>query len=375
MPMVRAMRMLNAIELGTLTSGQLETLLADPSRQLEWTQLCQMRGQMRRMAATGAPLAIIAGSTTATGIMVNERNAMYAICSRQATAEVMAADADFMSAVAASATAMSAVAASATAMSAVIASPTAMSAVIASPTAMSAVAASATAMSAVAAAMSAVAASATAMSAVIASSTAMSAVAASSTAMSAVAASSTAMSAVAASSTAMSAVIASSTAMSAIFANATATTTFKNSTALTAVQVPTMTSNTAPSGVAAASGEYSSEYAAWKAFDGNNTSRWQRNTAAPNWISYQFAASLLLHTVEFINDPSYSLGANAYIVQVSNDGTNWTDVIAGAATNGATLTLTPSVRAVGTHWRLYISTQHSGAGIVINSLNFKGFAV
>ena len=164
MPMIRAMRLLNAIEAGTTSGAQLETLLtADPGRLAEFNVLMGMRGQARRMVA----------SSTA------------------------------MAAVIASSTAMTAVAASSTAMAAVIASSTAMAAVIASSTA-----------------MTAVAASSTAMAAVIASSTAMTAVAASSTAMAAVAASSTAKMAAFNSDTALNAIAASATAMAAMRAAA-----------------------------------------------------------------------------------------------------------------------------------------------------------
>ena len=113
MPMVRAMRLLNAIEAGTTTGAQLETLLtADPGRLAEFNVLLGMRGQMRRMAA----------SSTA------------------------------MTAVAASSTAMTAVAASSTAMTAVIASSTARLAVHASDTALTAISGSATAIASIKAA-------------------------------------------------------------------------------------------------------------------------------------------------------------------------------------------------------------------------------
>ena len=53
MPMVRAMRTLNAIEAGTLTGAQLQTLLtSDPGRLAELSQLLTLRGQTRRMAAS-----------------------------------------------------------------------------------------------------------------------------------------------------------------------------------------------------------------------------------------------------------------------------------------------------------------------------------
>ena len=140
MPMVRAMRMLNAIEAGTLTGAQLQTLLTtDAGRLAELNVLLGLRGQCRRLAASSTAMAAVIASSTA------------------------------MAAVAASSTAMAAVAASSTAMAAVNANDQAVriwmlagtaqvwsnfanvAAVAASSTAMAAVAASATAMSAVAA--------------------------------------------------------------------------------------------------------------------------------------------------------------------------------------------------------------------------------
>ena len=170
MAMISAMRMLNALENGTITGAQLQTLLVNNSRRGELQVLLEIPGQVRRITANNVT--------------------------------------------------MTAVAASSTAMNAVIASSTAMTAVIASSTAMTAVAASSVAMNAVIA-------SSTAMTAVIASSTAMAAVAASSVAMTAVAASSTAMTAVAASSTAKMSIFNSDTALAAIAASSTALTTMR----------------------------------------------------------------------------------------------------------------------------------------------------
>ncbi len=109
MPMVRAMRMLNAIEAGTTSGAQLQTLLTtDPGRLAELNVLLGMRGQARRMAASSTAMAAVIASSTA------------------------------MAAVAASSTAMNAVAASSTAMAAVFASNTAKLAVYNSDTALAA---------------------------------------------------------------------------------------------------------------------------------------------------------------------------------------------------------------------------------------------
>lgn len=53
--------------------------------------------------------------------------------------------------------------------------------------------------------------------------------------------------------------------------------------------VPTMTSNTTPSGVVSASSELNSTYPAWRAFDKNNSTFWASSTSGPpQWLEYQF---------------------------------------------------------------------------------------
>ncbi len=82
MPMVRAMRLLNAIEAGTTTGAQLETLLtADPGRRAEFNVLLGMRGQMRRMAASSTAMTAVIESATARLAIYNSDIALNAIAS------------------------------------------------------------------------------------------------------------------------------------------------------------------------------------------------------------------------------------------------------------------------------------------------------
>ena len=104
MPMIRAMRLLNAVEAGTTSGAQLQTLLqADPGRLAEFNVLLGMRGQTRRMAASSTAMAAVAASSTA------------------------------MAAVAASSTALRACWGSETALTALRAEPSALTALLASP--------------------------------------------------------------------------------------------------------------------------------------------------------------------------------------------------------------------------------------------------
>ena len=59
-------------------------------------------------------------------------------------------------------------------------------------------------------------------------------------------------------------------------------------------KVPTMTSNTTPSGVASASYEVhegGTYYDAWKAFDNDNSDCWSSNSKTDQWLAYEFTRS------------------------------------------------------------------------------------
>ena len=63
---------------------------------------------------------------------------------------------------------------------------------------------------------------------------------------------------------------------------------YENVGAYSAALIPTMTSNSAPSGTASASSEYSATYAAWKAFDNTVGSPWETSVANTGWLQYDF---------------------------------------------------------------------------------------
>lgn len=154
MPMVRAMRMLNAIEAGTLSGAQLQALLEDPGRLGEWNVLLGMRGQLRRITTNNNTMSAVAISSTAMEAIMANNTAMDAVVASgvalNAVAESSVARAMFI----ADARALAAINASDQAariwmlggtgqnfanfasVAAVAASPAAMGAVAASPSAM-----------------------------------------------------------------------------------------------------------------------------------------------------------------------------------------------------------------------------------------------
>ena len=218
----------------------------------------------------------------------------------------------------------------------------------------------------------------TAMNAIASSSTAMNAIASSSTAINAIINSHTALDAVVSSSTAMNAIINSQTALNAIKDNSTAWSIFTNSNVPTVKEVPPMTSNTAPEGVASASSINSSEYDVFRVFDKDTSTDWWAAGVAPQWVQYKFVSPVFVHTVTILG---YSSAGNGYnpvsvTIQASNDGSNFTDVATFNQEFTYTSTTTLYLNKAGyyQYWRVRInSTVNSSYEPDMREVNFKGF--
>lgn len=98
-------------------------------------------------------------------------------------------------------------------------------------------------------------------------------------------------------------------------------------------KVPTMTSNTTPSGVASADSEYSTSYQAYKVFDNNNSTYYLGNTVSSGssvfgnglWIQYEFVNAVKIFKVYVLpNDLSATI--KNMVLKGSNDGTNFTTI-------------------------------------------------
>lgn len=84
--------------------------------------------------------------------------------------------------------------------------------------------------------------------------------------------------------------------------------------------VPTMTSNTAPSGVASASSIDQATYDAYKAFDGSTTTRWLTSSGTTTgWLQYQFTTSKIIN--KYTVAPTASARApKTWTIKASNTG-------------------------------------------------------
>lgn len=97
--------------------------------------------------------------------------------------------------------------------------------------------------------------------------------------------------------------------------------------------IPTMTSNTAPTGTASASSIISTSYDAFQAFDKNNDTIWYSNTNVPQWIAYDFGTATVVNKYTI---RAYTGGSNQPNCLKSWtfegwDGSNW--IVLDSATN------------------------------------------
>lgn len=93
-------------------------------------------------------------------------------------------------------------------------------------------------------------------------------------------------------------------------------------------QIPAMTSNNTPSGVASASTENSSSYAAWKAFDKVVTgdTGWVTSSGVTSgWLKYQFPTAQIITSYSITPGYSYvnTRAPKSWTFQGSNNGADW----------------------------------------------------
>lgn len=118
--------------------------------------------------------------------------------------------------------------------------------------------------------------------------------------------------------------------------------------------VPTMTSNTTPSGEVIFLAEHS-DYKGYKAFDGNNSSFWNTGSPTlPTWLGYDFQTRKKVESV-YVQFASYNTSATVK-VQGSDDKITWNDESEETVVTGTTATTIPADGYYRYH-RLYISAQ------------------
>lgn len=136
--------------------------------------------------------------------------------------------------------------------------------------------------------------------------------------------------------------------------------------------VPVMTSNTAPSGVAADS---DSGVNAWRTFDGLGTSSWQ-TAVLPAWVSYQFAVATTAYYYTIMSVSS-AFSPKNWTFEGSNDGSSW-DVldtrVGGSFYDGEVKRFAITTPGSYLYYRLNISTSATFGGqtVFVRELELLG---
>ncbi len=122
--------------------------------------------------------------------------------------------------------------------------------------------------------------------------------------------------------------------------------------------IPTMTSNTTPSGNASASSAHSN-YPAYYAFDNNDSTVWLHTGAGSitnQWVMYKFtkAVQAIKFDVKWVK--SY-ISSISYKIQGSNDGAKWTDLTANITSSNDIEKQALNNDASYIYYRLYINSQ------------------
>ena len=137
------------------------------------------------------------------------------------------------------------------------------------------------------------------------------------------------------------------------------------------VKVPTMTSDTTPSGVASGDSHTLSSYPAYKAFNGTNTDYldcWYTQNSTSGWLQYQFSSAVAIAKIWMKNRAGTvgSYSPQTFKLQGSNNGTSWADLGSYVNNNddaGAeTSYIVDSYGTKYTYYRLNISLFHTFSG-------------
>lgn len=133
--------------------------------------------------------------------------------------------------------------------------------------------------------------------------------------------------------------------------------------------IPTMTSNTAPSGVASASTEYAGGgFNAFQAFDGKDSTFWsgEQNLTSGQWLQYQFANAVIAKKITINN-----YNASSFTLQASNDGSSFTTLVSGTLSDNTTSTFNFNNTKAYKYYRLAnLSTKSTN--VAINTIQLYG---
>jgi hypothetical protein len=138
-------------------------------------------------------------------------------------------------------------------------------------------------------------------------------------------------------------------------------------------EIPTMTTNNAPSGVASASSAQAAN-PAWKAMDQNGGTRWSSAGTMPQWVQYQFASGKVISGYDF-SAFSASQNPSNFTLQASNDGSNWTILDTQTNKSGLSQRYVFCGCASYTYYRLNVTTVGGGGANLVSLNEFRLYSM
>ena len=131
------------------------------------------------------------------------------------------------------------------------------------------------------------------------------------------------------------------------------------------VKVPTMTSNTTPSGECSEAVSYGGNYPPYYAFDENTSTKWvYGGSSTTTWIQYQFPSAITLAKMTFKgNTDSPYLVPTQIVVKGSNDGNTFTDLktITGISADSSEHEISINANAPYAYYRLECTARSYGS--------------
>lgn len=171
------------------------------------------------------------------------------------------------------------------------------------------------------------------------------------------------------------AILASTTLLTNIMSSATAKLLFKQSNSDRATSIPTMTSATAPAGVASHSSTNGAGGNGWNALDKSSGTGWK--SAAYNitsqWVKYEFPTPVHIHTATFLT-PNTNESPQSVRIEYSVDNTTWQPGPTLTLTQNALSTFDVAVANRYKYWRVFILSNYGNTNyITLNEMDLFGF--
>ncbi len=148
------------------------------------------------------------------------------------------------------------------------------------------------------------------------------------------------------------------------------------------VKVPTMTSDSSPSGLVIYGTQLSSGYGGYKAFDKSGSSTWLTlNKTSNDYVGYMFTNPVKINKIGIINvdyqSGTYNRGVKNFKIQGSNDNSTWIDIYNNIAAIATSLTQNYEYfnfdnNSKYKYYRLYCVDNYGGTLVGVSELQLYG---